>query len=463
MKQFAILTVAVCLLTALGAYGKPPAAQSDADAICANIAAAPNDPALLQELKTYISKTTDTDEKARLAAIYCLGCLYTKQTQEANSVAAYLKKNFPSHPSTAWLSDGSLRDTCGKCEGSGKVEQPCTYCGGSGECRTCRGQGSRDVPTFSGSEYRKCGTCNGTGKCTHCSGTGKTRTTCPACGGSGGSISQAKIKSQYFAALNRAETQPELQKSRAVTPPSRMPNVDLSGMDEVFSKRLQSYARAFKENRLDDLIFDAKWEIEERDTKRRGWSKYERQARQFLELAKAEKVRQKKVEEANTQARAEAARPFDEERERLIANMTPAQKAIWSQSLPPMNATPEQRLADVQRIIREDEERQKRDSQLEAKLADVRAVSADFDKVLFDPQKYEGKVLASTTQLTGVMPPLYVVLHGLGLSEDQMVPSTMALCEKAIKILQIKGEHAVVAIRYTVQQGKLVLLDITIP
>ena len=61
------------------------------------------------------------------------------------------------------------------------------------------------------------------------------------------------------------------------------------------------------------------------------------------------------------------------------------------------------------------------------------------------------------------MPPRFVVLHGLGLSEDQMVSSTMALCEKAIKILRIKGEHAVVVIRYTVQQGNLRLLDITLP
>jgi len=234
-------------------------------------------------------------------------------------------------------------------------------------------------------------------------------------------------------------------------------------MEQVLSKRLQSYARAFKDNRLDDLIFDAKWEIEEQDTKRRGWSKYERQARQFLALAKAEKARQKQVATAKAQAKAEAARPYDEERQRLIDSMTPAQRAIWSQSLTPMNATPKERLAHVQRIIREDKERQKRDAQLETRLADVRAVPADFDKVLFEPEKYEGKVMASKTQLTGVMPPRFVVLHGLGLSEDQMVSSTMALCEKAIKILRIKGEHAVVVIRYTVQQGNLRLLDITLP
>jgi len=60
-------------------------------------------------------------------------------------------------------------------------------------------------------------------------------------------------------------------------------------MDEVFRKRLESYGRGLQEGKLDDVMFDAAWGIEERDTRRLGWSKYERQAKVFLELATAAK------------------------------------------------------------------------------------------------------------------------------------------------------------------------------
>lgn len=104
-------------------------------------------------------------------------------------------------------------ESCGNCEGTGKVDTTCSSCRGTGvrqktcpdcsgdgiidvECPDCGGTGSVDGATCStcsgtgkvnGSE--SCATCSGTGEvdvaCSTCSGTGRVKQSCFVCGGDG--------------------------------------------------------------------------------------------------------------------------------------------------------------------------------------------------------------------------------------------------------------------------------------
>ena len=64
---------------------------------------------------------------------------------------------------------------CDMCKGEGRVD--CRVCGGSGECKHCRGSGRREVPDFDGkTRFTSC-----PAKCNVCHGNGRIK--CPYCGG----------------------------------------------------------------------------------------------------------------------------------------------------------------------------------------------------------------------------------------------------------------------------------------
>lgn len=86
---------------------------------------------------------------------------------------------------------------CSRCDGTGKIADNCSFCGGRGwrDCSLCNGHKSiRCTGCGGGGEYvcpqcrgrnENCGTCGGDGtiKCDRCSGTGSIN--CTSCGGAG--------------------------------------------------------------------------------------------------------------------------------------------------------------------------------------------------------------------------------------------------------------------------------------
>ncbi len=71
-----------------------------------------------------------------------------------------------------------LNGICSECLGSGEIDEydfhggirtrRCSYCSGTGECRTCRGTGTSTCQTCHGSGMIRCAACSGTGRCPTC-------------------------------------------------------------------------------------------------------------------------------------------------------------------------------------------------------------------------------------------------------------------------------------------------------
>lgn len=438
--------VLLCALVTVATTAHQSLADSDADVLCSKLAASPGDTKLLTQLKAQVSTTSAVDEKARLASIYCLGCMYTRQTQEAESVAAYLRKNFPSNPNTSWLTDGSLRAPCEKCAGDGKVTNPCTSCSGSGECRTCRGQGSRDVPTFSGSEYRRCTVCSGTGKCKQCNGTRKTTAICPACRGQGGILSTERVKVTYLELLARktpsSASVATLRKSAPLLPKQS------ATMDPYLRERLLERQKEFEEalketekpgghvSLYDQLIRNLKsdmsddfgglpasidgrteyWDNPKANVKdKTGWQEFVRHSQQLLEQTH-------KAEAERTLAE----RKRQEERQKVAQATATAHDQAEKQA---------------------EQQRQDYWDKFLAQTKTMKRQVADFKKAVFDPDKYKGKVLVSKVQIV-IASPQAVVVHSLGLGEDQILSCSMSGFDKALRALRVVGEHGVVTIEY---------------
>lgn len=80
--------------------------------------------------------------------------------------------------------------------------------------------------------------------------------------------------------------------------PDTVPAINVQGMSEVFSKRLNDSVKRLREkkdkcgaNYLDDVIFDLQSGLDERDTSRQGWAMYQQQSQRLLAYAKAERVK----------------------------------------------------------------------------------------------------------------------------------------------------------------------------
>ncbi len=131
--------------------------------------------------------------------------LQITRTEGTNSkVSAVLIKDY-----YKVVPESELADTCPACDGSGDMLEPCVFCGGSGDCSVCEGDGELEFCCFpcpdcnatgiayGGSQCETCaGTknvvavfacarCSGSGNCSVCDGEGGNTTTCDTCGGSG--------------------------------------------------------------------------------------------------------------------------------------------------------------------------------------------------------------------------------------------------------------------------------------
>jgi len=147
----------------------------------------------------------------------------------------------------------------------------------------------------------------------------------------------------------------------------------------------------------------------------------------------------------------------------LYHNATPSQQARLSQSLAPHGSTPQERYEFSLRILRDEQEREKDARSLATQFDHVRASRTALNRVVFEPEKYEGKVLLSMVRLRGVMHPWAIVVCPSGSTQDQIVKSSSQLCDKAVRVIQTQGEDSRVDIRYTVKNGEPQLLDITLP
>jgi len=482
MKQSIILTITLCILGSLAVPGAAYA-KADADALCKKIAAAPGDTALLKELKTYISKTTDVDQKARLAVIYCLGCLYTGQSKEAASVEAYLKKTFPTDPNMKYLSPQHLRAACQKCGGSGKMTAQCAKCRGSGKCTVCKGRGRRTVQTFSGSKTSKCTACGGSGKCRDCNGTGKSQRMCTACRGSGGALSRDKVKTTYLAILSPGGTPPSVAPQ---VPALSAPLIQTSTgpMSDSLRRSLELRRESLEKALANDegyMALNSFVSYSKTEMKRKrpppgsarsipaGIDEYERQVQALIAQAEGEIARWKQLET-------------------LLG--THGYKFGESGRWPQQKLTDlsEARLKEIKTALSQEQARQagarktclanlvnKIDSQLKDNKASAdftarveamyrkhhaeRGASVGLDKVAFEPEKYRGKVLRSSVQIhhwDGFFAPLAstAVQHFL---------CTDALSKKCWKAYQAKGEYGMMKIKYVVgDDDKFYLLDITL-
>lgn len=271
------------------------------------------------------------------------------------------------------------------------------------------------VQTFSGSDSRRCTSCNGRGKCSTCGGSSKSKKPCVHCNGTGRILSRSKIKTAYLAALG-VDT-PPTGTDNAVAKPYPPPAIDTSGMDPVFSKRLQYYLSAYRRNQLDSVIFDAQGDLDEHDAARRGWQKYARQTKQFILTAKAETRRQAEATQAKAEADAAAARRAANEREASQQERETVIKEFWKTFL-----------KECESYKRE---------------------SISFRKATFDAEKHKGKILVSKVQIVLVNPHA-VLVHPLGLAEDQVLTCSPSVFQKALRAWRIQGDHGVVTIEYVI-------------
>lgn len=79
---------------------------------------------------------------------------------------------------------------------------------------------------------------------------------------------------------------------------------------------------------------------------------------------------------------------------------------------------------------------------------------ADFEKVMFEPEKYKGKTLKSTVQIVhagyGHGDRATLVLHSLGLGSDLMIYCSKPIADKGVKAITVIGQHGVITITYKI-------------
>jgi len=184
-------------------YGQQPSSNTvDYDAefnkICAQLSSDPYNAELYSKLKVLPGKLSDINEQCRCAAIYCLAVSVAGNSTEASKAIRFIEKKNPNSAYLQRLSGNNLSEDCSTCNGGGLITSQCKTCGGSGQCSTCKGNGSK--PGI-GNTSMKCAACMGSGKCKQCNGTGNTTLKCQKCGGKGKILSSQSIKNEYLALL----------------------------------------------------------------------------------------------------------------------------------------------------------------------------------------------------------------------------------------------------------------------
>lgn len=166
------------------------------------LAARPGDTRALSVLKEMLESQADVDERARLAVIYYLGCVYTDQLDEAAHVRQWLAEHQSSEAYVKYLAPKFTGSPCEDCHSMGLLHVQCTRCRGRGRCRFCRGRGSVTTQGFDGRSHSgKCRHCRGSGKCPACEGKGRMDRECRSCGGKGHGPSRELIKQVYLSLL----------------------------------------------------------------------------------------------------------------------------------------------------------------------------------------------------------------------------------------------------------------------
>ncbi len=112
-----------------------------------------------------------------------LACLMHSVAQEAFPYAKRFNLMFEvEFPESDELEIESYLRFCKPCDKTGRIQEKCTACAGSGECATCEGSGDK---MGLNNWKMNCPDCDGTGECSACGGVGTLDVACTACGGTG--------------------------------------------------------------------------------------------------------------------------------------------------------------------------------------------------------------------------------------------------------------------------------------
>ena len=156
-------------------------AQSLQD-VCRQLGANPTDKQLIEQLRVMTRSLGDDQQKSLSGTLFCLSVMAMGDSRRAAAVKTALHRAFPSSRYTSFLEPAYSGDVCAKCEGCETYRQPCTNCGTSRRCKSCKGTGKSFV-TGLRTQTRSCLECRGTGTgtCRSCDGRGFTSITCRSC------------------------------------------------------------------------------------------------------------------------------------------------------------------------------------------------------------------------------------------------------------------------------------------
>lgn len=189
----------VCMMSALcavGAVQKKPAPKS-----------APRKTSFTEsELRTLAKATPDENNAGLLYSVAIATSNNVERKQEYLKVAAACliacdKKDVYSKYVKGKLLDaaefeGTLKDDCKQCSGTGTKKNRCYACKGSGQCSVCKGSGQTKTVKYGNGSFNKyyelkpCSKCKESGRCQRCDGEGTTNEKCWTCAGTGKAFSK---------------------------------------------------------------------------------------------------------------------------------------------------------------------------------------------------------------------------------------------------------------------------------
>jgi hypothetical protein len=181
-------------------YVRKPREQTTREKIVSALKTDPMKKTHLAALKTYLTTSTNDQEKAELGTAYSLGCLVTDQWNEGARVAILMQRAYPKDKNVELLSLKSFIAECSKCTGSGEVTVKCPGCSGKKACpfSECR-EGKLTNPDLRiGGVAPNCPQCAGTDKCRDCKGEGTAKTKCRDCSGNGNMLRMDSIEQGYL-------------------------------------------------------------------------------------------------------------------------------------------------------------------------------------------------------------------------------------------------------------------------
>lgn len=152
---------------------------------------------------------------------------------------------------------------CEKCAGKGVQGKRCTTCKGSGSCTSCKGAGQKVKLGLNGSSrVNICSKCGGSGRCQKCQGGGLIGVKCKACKGDGKKINKAtaeKIYSESCVAIGKAiDTIKKAKSEESVETTSAQKNVKkerpLTNEDDVNAQKHNADDKAVSSSERPDGV-----------------------------------------------------------------------------------------------------------------------------------------------------------------------------------------------------------------